>query len=295
MKVGITGATGFIARHLIPALRARGHVPVAFTRSPSKPVAGCIETRLLPPDAAPDLSGLDAVVNLAGESIIGLWTAAKCRRILESRVGTTRRLVAAWRETPAGPRVLLNASAVGIYGDRGDEPLTEQAPDGTGFLAGVCRDWEARAREAEGFGVRVACVRIGFVIGRDGGAFPPVRRTFKLGLGGRLGDGKQWMPVIHVEDVAGLFVHLLETPDAMGTFNAAGPHPVRNVDFTHATAHALHRPAILPAPAFVLRAAMGDLSQLLLNSARVLPERTLAGGFHFRFPTLAEMLADACR
>ena len=251
--------------------------------------------RALPADAPPDVSGLDAIINLAGESIIGLWTAAKRRRILESRVGTTRRLVAALRETPAAPRVLLNASAVGIYGDRGDEPLTEQAPDGTGFLADICRDWEACAHEAEGFGVRVACVRIGFVIGRDGGAFPPVRQTFKLGLGGRLGDGRQWMPAVHVEDVAGLFVHLLETPGATGTFNAAGPHPVRNVDFTHATAHALRRPAILPAPAFVLRAALGDLSHLLLDSARVLPERTLASGFSFRFLTLAEMLVDACR
>ena len=295
MKVGITGATGFIARHLIPVLRSHGHIPVALTRSSGKPVAGCVETRTLPADTPPDVSGLDAVINLAGESIIGLWTAEKRRRILESRVGTTRRLVTALRETPAGPRVLLNASAVGIYGDRGDEPLTEEATEDTGFLADVCRDWEECAHEAEAPGMRVACVRIGFVIGRDGGAFPPVRRTFKLGLGGRLGDGRQWMPAVHVEDVAGLFVHLLETPGATGVFNAAGPHPVRNVDFTHATAHALHRPAILPAPAFVLRTVMGDLSQLLLNSARVLPERTLASGFSFRFPTLTEMLADACR
>ena len=295
MKVGITGATGFIARYLIPALVARGHFPVALTRSSGNPVAGCVETRPLPPDAPPDVTGLDAVINLAGESIIGLWTAAKRRRILASRDGTTRWLVAALRATPDGPRVLLNASAVGFYGDRADEPLTEQASAGTGFLAEVSQDWESRAQEAEGLGVRVARVRIGFVIGRDGGAFPPVRRTFRLGLGGRLGDGQQWMPAVHVEDVAGLFVHLLETPDAAGAFNAAGPHPVRNVDFTRATAHALHRPAILPAPGFLLRTVMGDLSQLLLNSARVLPERTLASGFQFRFPTLSEMLADACR
>ena len=294
MKVGITGATGFIARHLIPALCSRGHDPVAYARSSGQPVAGCVETRPLPPDAPPDVSGLDAVVNLAGESIIGLWTAAKRRRILESRVGTTRRLVSALRETPDAPRVLLNASAVGIYGDRGDEPLTEQSPAGTGFLAEVCRDWEACAHEAAAFGVRVACVRIGYVIGRDGGAFPPVRRAFKLGLGGRLGSGKQWMPTVHVEDVAGLFVHLLETPDAAGSFNAGCPHPVRNTDFTRAAAHALHRPAILPAPAFVLRATLGDLSHVMLDSARVLPERALASGYAFRFPTLAGILADVC-
>ena len=294
MKVGITGATGFIARHLITKLRAHQHEPVGYARSTGKPVAGCVETRPLPTDAPPDVSGLDAIVNLAGESIIGLWTAAKRRRIVESRVGTTHRLVAALRGTPAGPRVLLNASAVGIYGDRGDEPLTEDAPAGTGFLADVCRDWEASAHEAGSAGVRVACVRIGYVIGRDGGAFPPVRQTFKLGLGGRVGGGKQWMPPVHVDDVAALFVHLLEMPAAAGAFNAACPHPVRNADFTRAVAHALHRPAMLPAPAFMLRATMGDLSQLLLNSARVLPERTLASGFAFRFPTLAGTLTNVC-
>ena len=295
MKVGITGATGFIGRHLIATLRAGGHAAVAFTRSSKTPVAGCIETRPLPPDAPPDVAGLDAVVNLAGESIIGLWTADKRRRIITSRISTTRRLVAALRGTPAAPRVLLNASAVGFYGSRGDEPLAEEAPGGTGFLAETCRDWEAAAHEATASGVRVACVRIGYVVGRDGGAFPPVRAAFKWGLGGRLGDGQQWMPPVHVEDVAGLFVHLLETPGATGAFNAACPHPLRNTDFTGAVAHALHRPALLPAPGFALRAALGDLSHVLLDSARVLPERTLASGFTFRFPTLAGMLADACR
>ena len=294
MKVGITGATGFIARHLIATLCSRGHDPVAYARSTGSSVAGCIATRPLPADAPPDVSGLDAVINLAGESIIGLWTAAKRQRIHESRVGTTRRLVAALREAPALPRVLLNASAVGIYGDRDDESLTEQSLTGTGFLAGVCRDWEAGAYEAAAGGVRVACVRIGYVLGRDGGAFPPVRRAFRLGLGGRLGDGQQWMPPVHVEDVAALFVHLLETPAATGAYNAACPHPVRNTDFTRAAAHALHRPAVLPAPAFLLRAALGDLSHVMLDSARVLPERTLGSGFDFRFPTLTEMLADVC-
>ncbi len=295
MKVGITGATGFIARHLIPALRAHGHDPVAFARSPGQPVAGCAETRLLAPAAPPDVTGLDAVINLAGESIIGLWTAAKRQRITASRVGTTRRLVAALRDTPGAPKVLLNASAIGFYGDGGQRELTEDSPVGTGFLPEVCREWETEAREAHASGVRVALVRIGYVVGGDGGAFPPVRATFKLGLGGRVGDGQQWMPPVHVADVAGLFVHLLETPAAVGPYNAVCPHPVRNADFTRAVAHALHRPAIFPAPAFLLRAAMGDLSHLLLDSARVLPERTLASGYIFHFPALAEMLADVCR
>ncbi len=295
MKVGIIGATGFLARHLIPVLRARGHDPVAFARSPGQRVPGCVETRPLPADAPPEVGGLDAVINLAGESIIGLWTAAKRRRIMESRVQTTQRLVTALRDAPGAPKILLNASAIGFYGDGGEAALTESSPAGQGFLPGVCREWEAAAQEAPAPGVRVALVRIGYVVGSDGGAFPPVRAAFRLGLGGRMGSGRQWMPPIHVADVAGLFAHLLAAPDAAGPYNAVCPHPLRNADFTRAVAHALGRPAFLPAPAFLLRAAMGDLSHLMLDSARVLPERTLASGFAYRFPTLAAILADVCK
>ena len=301
MKVGITGASGFLARHLIQSLRARGHDAVAFTRSPSKPVAGCVETRGLSADQGPDVRGLDAVVNFAGESLLGPWTKAKRQRILASRVGTTIRLAEAMGgRLRDGPRLLLSASGIGIYGDRGDEVLDESKGAGSGFLAGVATDWEAAARGAERSGVRVLRLRIGFVVGADGGAFPLLKTVFGFGLGGRLGSGRQWMSPIHVADVAGLIVFLLEHesdggPAASGVFNAACPEPVRNADFTRALGQAIHRPAILPVPTFMLRGILRDQSRLLLDSQRAVPKRGLALGYEFRFPTVAAMFADVCK
>jgi uncharacterized protein (TIGR01777 family) len=292
MRIGITGASGFIGRHLIEKLRARGCDCVAFSRSPKHPVKGCAETRALSPDRKPDVTGLDAIINLAGESILGMWTEAKKQRILDSRILTTTRLVEAMKEARRdgdGPGVLISASATGFYGDRGEEELDEQKSSGSGFLAGATARWEAAAWAAESFGARVALVRIGFVMGDDGGSFPLMRTAFKLGLGGRLGSGKQWMSFVHVEDAAGLIVHLLEDEEAHGPFNAVCPQPVRNADFTRAVARALRRPAILPAPEFILK-VLGELSRLLLDSQRVLPKRTLASGYEFRFPTLDAML-----
>ena len=300
MKVGITGASGFLARHLIKGLHARGHDAVAFTRSPGKPVPGCVETRGLPADQGPDVRGLDAVVNFAGESLLGPWTQAKRQRILASRVGTTTRLAEAMGRLHDSPRVLISASGIGIYGDRGDEVLDESKGPGSGFLAEVATDWEAAARGAEKSGVRVLRLRIGFVVGADGGAFPLLKRVFGLGLGGPLGSGRQWMSPIHVADVAGLIVFLLEHesdggPAAFGAFNAACPEPVRNADFTRALGQALHRPAILPAPAFVLRGILRDQARLLLDSQRAVPKWALALGYEFCFPTVAAMFADVCK
>jgi uncharacterized protein (TIGR01777 family) len=299
MIIGITGATGFIGRHLIGRLRARGDECVAFSRAPQKPVPSCRETRIFAPERPLDLAGLDAIVHLAGENVMGLWTAAKRRRILESRVASTARIGQALGESPGTPRVLVNASAIGFYGDRGDEELPESSAAGTGFLSEVVQQWEAAACAAEESGVRVARVRIGFVLGRDGGALPLLCRIFGLGLGGKLGSGQQWMSLIHVEDVTGLIVFLLDDlmrggPAAGGAFNAACPEPVRNADFTAALARTLGRPAILPAPAFVLRAVLGDMAQLLLMSERVIPEHTLEIGYKFRYPALTEMLAETC-
>ncbi len=290
MRVGITGASGFIGGHLVRHLGERGHEAVAFSRDPGRRVAGCPETRGL--GASPDLAGLDAVVNLAGESILGWWTAAKRERILASRVEGTGRLVHAIGQADGGPRVLLNASATGLYGDGGDAVRDEDAPPGSGFLADVARRWEEAAAPARAVGVRVVLARIGVVLGSDGGTWPALRGAFRLGLGGRLGDGQQWMSLVHVEDVAGLLGFLLENETASGPFNAVCPEPVRNVEFTRAVAAALRRPAFLPAPALVLRAALGDLSRLLLDSQRVVPTRTLAAGYAFRFPTLGATLAD---
>ncbi len=299
MRVGITGASGFVGQHVVRVLNDRGSTCIAFSRSPDRAVPGCRETRLFRPGTPVDLWDLDAVVNLAGESILGLWTQAKRQRISESRIRGTERIVAALAAAPrdsadTGPRVLINASATGLYGDRGDETLDESSPSGSGFLADVCRQWEAAAFAAESIpaGVRVAAVRIGFVLGADGGALLAVRKIFRLGLGGRLGSGQQWMSVVHVADVAGLIAFLLENDAARGVFNAVCPEPVRNADFTRALASALHRSAFLPAPEFALRAALGELSNLVLDSQRVLPVRTQESGYEFQFPTLAAAFCD---
>ncbi len=296
MKVGITGASGFIGKQLIRRLRVRGHKAVVFTREGGGRPPASISTRPFPKDGPPDLRGLDAVVNLAGESILGWWTKAKKRRVTESRVGTTTRLVAGINALPPGkgPRVLVSASAVGFYGDGGEELLDESKPAGAGFLADVCREWEDATQSAGSAGVRVARVRIGVVLGKDGGSFAVQRRLFGAGLGGRLGDGRQWTSPVHVEDVAGLMVFLLERDDLAGAFNAVCPRPIRNADFTAALGHALHKPAVLPAPAFALRTLLGEASHVLLDSVRAVPARALEAGYQFRFLTPEAILADVC-
>jgi len=288
MKIGITGATGFIAGELIPRLVERGHECVAFSRSASRTVPGCVSTRAIDTTASPDLSGLDAMVNLAGESIMGRWSASKQRRIRESRIGVTRALI---EELPTSKvRVLVSASATGIYGHRGEELLTEASAPGTGFLADVCGKWEAEAMRARTSDIRVVLPRIGFVVSPHGGGMDRIRPIFRFGLGGRLGDGQQWMPWVHVIDVADFIVHALESESCYGAFNAVSPNPVRNVDFTRSLAATLHRPAFFAVPATVLRTTLGEFSSLVLDSQRVAPERTLASGYAFQFPTLSDAI-----
>ena len=288
MKIGLTGASGFIAGHLIPRLSQRGHECIAFSRTAGRAVAGCCETRSLTAGSTPDLTGLDAIVNLAGESILGRWSAAKKKRIRDSRIGITRDLVNAMSASSA--RILISTSASGLYGDRGEEILTEESAPGRGFLAGVCREWEAEALRAKEFGARVALTRIGFVIAPRGGAMERLRPLFRLGLGGRLGHGRQWMPWVHVADVTGLIVHLLECESLEGPFNAAAPNPVRNADFTKVLATAVHRPAFFAVPDFALRLALGELSCVALDSTRLAPLRTLGAGYAFEFSQIADAL-----
>ena len=291
MRIGITGATGFIAGHLIPVLRGQSHVCVAFSRDAGRRIEGCAETRAIDHQSRPDLSELDAIVNLAGESIQGRWTEAKKARIRNSRIDLTRSLVDAIPGTEV--RTLVSGSASGFYGNCGDDLCPETSPRGRGFLADVAGEWEQAAEAAERDGVRVALLRIGFVIAARGGAMDKIRPLFRLGLGGTLGSGRQWMPWVHIDDVCGLLVHLLEKQDLRGAFNAVAPHPVTNREFTRALAAALHRPAIVPVPAFALRLALGELSSLVLDSTRAIPERTLAGGYAFRHQYLAETLMSA--
>ena len=289
MRIGITGASGFIASSLIPLLRQRGHQCVAFSRDARRLITGCDETRAIANRSAPNLSALDAIVNLAGESIQGLWTEAKKNRIRNSRIDLTNSLVAAIPGTEV--RVLLSGSATGFYGNRDDEVLPEDASRGEGFLADVTTEWEQAATAAEVSGVRVVLARIGFVIATNGGALDKIRPLFRLGLGGKLGSGRQWMPWVHIDDVCGVIIHLLERHNLRGAFNLVAPQPSTNMEFTRALADACHRPAFLPVPGFMLRLALGEFSSLVLDSTRAVPDRTLASGYRFRQSDLSLALS----
>jgi uncharacterized protein (TIGR01777 family) len=272
-RLGIFGASGFVGSVLRATAPGHGWDSVCFSR---RARAGF---RVF--SGTDDLRDLDAVVNLAGEPILGLWTAGRRRRIVESRVGLTGRVADALRGSSV--RTLVNASAVGYYGDTGENEVDESSPCGEGFLAETCRDWEAAAMNAEG--TRVVLLRIGFVLG-DGGAMRLIRPIFRAGLGGNLGSGRQWMSLVHVEDVAGMILWALDNPSVSGPLNAVMPDPVRNADFTRALAAAVRRPAILPAPAFALRLALGGLSRIMLDSIRVRPSVAIRMGYSFGHPAL---------
>ena len=305
MRVAITGATGFIGRRLVRRLPADGHDVVGLTRDVERARAAlpvrCRAVRWDPEggDTTPTaLKDVDAVVHLAGESVAGgRWTAVRKRAIRESRVAGTRALVHALGVLPpaARPRALVGASAIGIYGDRGDEELDERSAPGRGFLAEVCGEWEAATTAASALGLRTAIVRVGIVLGRDGGALRSMLPPFRLGIGGRLGSGRQWMSWIHVDDLVELFARALSDERVTGVVNGVAPRPVTNAEFTRKLAHALGRPALIPAPAFALRLALGEMSSILLASQRVAPRAALALGFRFRHIELAAATAELCR
>jgi len=289
MIIGITGGTGFIGNAVRRDLEARGDKTVLFSRR-----AGPAR-RLFSVDRPLDVSGCDGLVHLAGESILGLWTREKRRRILESRVEGTRRLVEGIRAATEKPRVLVSASAIGFYGDTGDRIVDEDSPSGTGFLAEVAQAWEAEAVKAEEYGVRVIRLRIGFVLGRDGGAMRLIKPVFRLGVGGRLGSGKQWMSCIEIADLGAMVTTCLHDETMCGPVNAVMPDPVTNAEFTRAIAQAAHRPAIFPAPSYALRLALGDLSHLLLDSQRVVPSCFQQAGFQYRFPSMNSVMEEVFR
>ncbi|MCH7225858.1 TIGR01777 family oxidoreductase [Haloferula sp. A504] len=285
--VGIVGASGFIGGEVASAASASGWRVVGFSRRERRAGGAVDEWRRW--QDVPDLSGLDAVVNLAGEPVDQRWTAAVRERLRESRVGVTRALLRGMEGHR--PAVLVNGSAVGIYGDRGEEPLNEKAEPGEGFLAELCREWEAAADEAPE-GVRVAKIRTGIVLGSGGAAWGKMRKVFKLGLGGRFGDGRQWMPWIHEADLAGGIVHVLDCGELSGAVNGAAPESERNADFTRKLAARLKRPAFFHAPEWALRVGLGEFSGALLASQRVMPEALLQSGYRFRFPRLEDALEE---
>jgi uncharacterized protein (TIGR01777 family) len=283
MRALVTGATGFVGGELLRRLEK----PRILSRTPERArertglEAFPWDAEAGPPPAAA-LEGLDAVFHLAGDPVAeGRWTAAKRARIRDSRILGTRHLVAGLAAAEAKPSVLVAASAVGWYGDRGDEVLAEGAPPGSDFLAEVCGGWEREAAAAEARGIRVVSLRIGLVLGK-GGALPRMLLPFRLGAGGTLGRGRQWMPWIHVEDLVGLLLFAAATPGLRGPVNAVGPVPATNRDFTKALGRVLGRPTILPVPRFALRIALGGFSDVLFASQRVEPRAALAAGYAFR-------------
>jgi hypothetical protein len=242
-----------------------------------------------PPDEA--LRHADAVIHLAGEPVAQRWSRSVKHRIEDSRVLGTRKLVQGIAGLRNKPQILICASAIGYYGPRGEEVLRESSDSPHGFLSGVCEGWEREAAAAEPLGLRVVQIRTGLVLGPHGGALKKMLPAFRLGLGGRLGDGQQWMSWIHVADIVSLYEFALSQP-VRGPLNGTAPHPVRNIEFTQALAQAVHRPALFPVPPFVLKLLFGEMSEMLLASQRVLPAGPEAAGFRFRFPELSEALAD---
>jgi hypothetical protein len=293
----VSGATGFLGKVLCSTLKERGQVFTGLSRRPERAKAllpGVKEVwkwrpKLEPTPLAAIPAG-GAVVHLAGESVAGRWNAQKKKAIRESRIIGTRHLVEALGEAKSKPSVLVCASAVGFYGDRGDEELTETSGPGSDFLAEVCQAWESEARRAEGLGVRAVMLRTGIVLGRGGGALQQMLLPFKLGLGGPLGNGKQWMPWIHVDDVVGIILHAIQQSSIRGPINVTAPAPVRNREFTKILAGLLRRPALLPAPAFGLKILLGEFADILLASQRALPKRMQEAGYTFRYPDLAAAL-----
>ena len=302
MRVLITGVSGYLGRKLCASLAEAGHEVVGTSREPERVrghVPGLTEVyrwtpqrEALPREALKDTG---AIIHLVGEAVAGRWNAAKKGRINSSRMGSTQNVVRGLGPAPKPerPAVMVSASAVGYYGDRGDDELTEADGAGHDFLGQVCLDWEGSSVSAEPLGLRVVRMRMGFVIGRGSPFMRSLQRLFGVGLGGRLGSGDQWWSWVHVDDAIGLMRFAIEHDTMHGPVNTTAPAPVRQRDFARALGRAMGRPAVLPAPAFALRLALGEMSEEVLNSRRVLPKVALEAGYKFVHPELDEALRDA--
>ena len=296
MKVTVTGATGRIGSHLVAALKARGDDVIALSRNAEKAsdklgveaLAWDPENETAPMAA---LVGRDAVVHLAGEDVAQRWSKDAKKRIVDSREGGTRSLVHAIFDAKPRPPVLVCASAAGFYGDRGEEPVDETSPPGRDWLADVVVRWEAQADTAK-LGTRVVKVRTGVVLDAGGGALEKMLPFFKAGVGGPVGGGKQYMPWIHLDDLVGIYLAAIDSPSFAGPINAAAPNPVTNKEFSHALGRALHRPAVAPVPGFTIKAMYGEMAQIVLKGARMVPGRAAELGYEFAHPDLDEALRD---
>lgn len=289
MKILISGSSGLVGSELVPTLERAGHEVVRLVRGPPKragdiawdPAAGRLDQQAL------EAGAVEGVVHLAGENIAGgRWTPEQKRRIRDSRVVGTRLLSEALAALPTRPRVLVSASAVGYYGDRGDEVLTEESASGTDFLAGVCRDWEAATGPASAAGIRVVHTRFGIILSSEGGSLAKMLPPFRMGAGGPFGGGRQWMSWVTLDDVVGALIRALSMEALSGPVNVVAPHPVRNAEFARALGHVLGRPAVVKAPAFALKLLLGEMAGALLSGQRVEPRRLQEAGFAFRHPEL---------
>jgi uncharacterized protein (TIGR01777 family) len=295
VKITISGASGLIGRRLLKTLSGNGNTLQVLSRHAGTNMPGGIKvfpwdpTKGEPP--ADSLRDIDAVIHLAGEPVAQRWNEGSKRRIRESRVAGTRNLVQAISKLRQPPATLVCASAIGYYGSRGDEVLSEAAAPGVGFLPEVCVAWEKEAIVAESMGIRVVRMRTGVALDPRGGALAKMLPPFKVGVGGKIGSGKQWMSWIHLEDLAGLFRFALENP-VKGAVNGVAPNPVTNADFTKALAGVLHRPALFPVPPFALKLMFGEMAEVLLGSQRVQPQQAESAGYRYKFSQLEPALAD---
>jgi len=296
MKIFITGGLGFIGRHLSNFLLRQGHQVTAVGTRPIQNLINDENFRYISADTTRKgawqdaLQDTDVVINLAGRPIFKRWTKNYKQLIYESRILTTRNLV---ESLPATEQIVLcSASGIGYYGDRGDYILTESEPVGSDFLAGVSRDWETEALHAKEKGIRVVTTRFGVVLGKDGGAMEKMVPGFRFFMGGTMGSGRQWFPWIHIDDLVLAVKFILEHKDIDGPVNFCAPNPVKNRDFANAMGHVLRRPAIMPAPSFMIRLVMGEFGDLMLFSQRAMPEKLLSYGFTFNHPEVEGAVRD---
>lgn len=297
MKILITGASGLIGKALQKSFVKGGEMLLATRKKPEKPNEIQWDTEKgFGENDLPRLENLNAVIHLAGENIAGRWTDEKKRRLMDSRVLGTRNIVETISKLEHKPKVLINASAIGVYGDRADDIMTEASAPGDTFLAEIGKNWEAEAVAAEAFGVRVVRLRIGIVLAKDGGALAQMLTPFKFGLGGTIGSGRQWMSWIALEDVVRIVDFALENENLSGAVNAVAPNPATNEEFTDALGAVVHRPTFLPLPAFAVNLAFGEMGDaLLLDSTRVVPKKLEGAGFKFHFPDLKAALEQAIK
>ncbi len=297
MKILITGASGLIGKALQESFKKKGYEMLLASRSEAKDeqhIQWNTETGFADEDI-PRLEGLDAAIHLAGENIAGLrWTEEKKKAIRDSRVFGTRTMIEAFAKLESKPKLFIAGSAIGFYGDRGSEEMTEASPAGTTFLATTTKEWEAESRRAEDLGIRTVLLRTGIVLSKDGGALATMLTPFKFGVGGVVGDGKQWMSWVSLDDVVGIINFILEKEDVRGAVNIVAPNPVTNEEFTKTLGSVLYRPTFLPLPEFAVHMVFGEMGDaLLLDSTKVVPKRLKDAGYKFKYPDLKKALEKA--